>query len=172
MPAGTAFSSSLESNILNLTLRGGSLAVTGSNTLTYTAGTGASLMPLYLAFLTTATGDGTLVELASGGAYTSRPAFSGTAGQQFSTSGGTNVASSGGAQLVNANALTFTATGAANNGIVGIAICYSATVNATPSSMATDPSVLYYGDLTGGSVSLAIGQSITFAAGAITVALD
>jgi hypothetical protein len=172
MPAGTAFSSSLESNILNLTLRGGSLAVTGSNTLTYTAGTGASLMPLYLAFLTTATGDGTLVELASGGAYTSRPAFSGTAGQQFSTSGGTNVASSGGAQLVNANALTFTATGAANNGIVGIAICYSATVNATPSNMATDASVLYYGDLTGGSVSLAIGQSITFAAGAITVALD
>lgn len=172
MPAGTAFSSSLESNILNLTLRGGSLAVTGSNTLTYTTGTGASLMPLYLAFLTTATSDGTLVELASAGAYTTRPAFVGTSGQQFSTGAGTNVASSGGASLVNANALTFTATGAANNGIVGIAICYTNTINATPANMATDASVLYYGDLTGGSVSLAIGQSITFAAGAISVALD
>lgn len=172
MPAGTAFSSSLESNVLNLTLRGGSLAVTGSNTLTYTTGTGASLMPLYLAFLTTATSDGTLVELAAAGAYATRVDFNGTSGQQFSTGAGTNVASSGGAALVNAQAITFTATGAANNGIVGIAICYTDTVNTVPSAMSTDPSVLYYGDLTGGSVSLAIGQSITFAAGAISVTLD
>jgi hypothetical protein len=172
MPAGTAFSSSLESNVLNLTLRGGSLAVATSNTLTYTAGAGATLMPLYLAFLTAAPNDGGLVELAAGGAYGTRPGFNGTAGQQFSTGAGTNVASSGGAALVNAQALTFTATGAANNGIVGIAICYTNVVNTTSSAMNVDPSVLYYGDLTGGSVSLAIGQSITFAAGAISVTLD
>jgi hypothetical protein len=172
MPAGTAFSSSLESNVLNLTLRGGTLAVATSNTLTYTSGTGATLMPLFLAFLTTATNDGTLVELAAAGAYATRPAFNGTTGQQFSTGAGTNVASSGGSALVNASALTFTASGAANNGIVGIAICYTNTVNTVSSAMNVDPSVLYYGDLTGGSVSLAIGQAITFAAGAISVTLD
>lgn len=179
MASNTALSNTLESQILNLTLRGGALYkdVAAGTGFTYNAATGLTAytvgtMPLYLAFLTNSTNDTSLVELASGGAYTTRPAFSGTVGQQFSNSTAADVPSSAGSNLVNRQALTFTASGAANNNIIGIAICTSATVNTTPSLMATDPTVLYYGDLTGGVISLAIGQSITFAAGAITVSIE
>jgi hypothetical protein len=154
--ANTAFTNTLESEVLNSTLRGA----------TFTAKGGAAL---FLAFLTNSTNDGSIAELAAGGSYTGstgRPAFSGTAGQQFSTGAGTNVASSGGAALVNAQAITFTAT-ATHTGIVGIAICTSQTVGST-----LETTGIYYGDLTGGSVTLTAGQSITFAAGAISVSLD
>jgi hypothetical protein len=153
--ANTAFTNTLESEVLNSTLRGA----------TFTAKGGAAL---YLAFLTNSTNDGTITELAAGGSYTGsgRPAFSGTVGQQFSTNTTTNVASTGGAALVNFSAITFTAT-ATHTGIVGIAICTSQTVG---SSLETTG--IYYGDLTGGSVTLTAGQSITFAAGAISVSLD
>jgi hypothetical protein len=159
MPVGTAFSNTLESEVLNSTLRGAAFTAKGGATM-------------YLAFLTNATSDTALTELASGGAYTTRPAFTATTSQCFSTATGSDIASTSGTQLLNRNALTFTASGAANNSITGIAICTTNTVNATPANMATDASVLYYGDLTGGTVSLAVGQSITFAAGAITVSLD
>lgn len=179
MPAGTAFSNTIESQILNLTLRGGALYKdNAANTaFTYNAATGVTnytvgTTPLFIAFLTTASADGTLVELASGGAYTTRVSCGGTVGQQFSTSTSSDIASTGGTALLNRNAITFTASGAANNGIVGIAICTTNVVNTTPSLMTSDPSVLYYGDLTGGTVNLAIGQAITFAAGSITVSLD
>ena len=154
--ANTAFTNTLESEVLNSTLRGA----------TFTPKGGAAL---FLAFLTNSTNDGSIAELAAGGSYTGstgRPAFSGTAGQQFSTGAGTNVASSGGAALVNAQAITFTAT-ATHTGIVGIAICTSQTVGST-----LETTGIYYGDLTGGSVTLTAGQSITFAAGAISVSLD
>jgi hypothetical protein len=39
-------------------------------------------------------------------------------------------------------------------------------------TITSDTSVLYYGDLTGGSVTLTAGQSSTFAANASTVTLD
>jgi len=151
----TAFTNTLESEVLNSTLRGAA----------FTAKGGAAL---FLAFLTNSTNDGTITELAAGGSYTGagRPAFSGTAGQQFSTGAGTNVASVNGAPLVNAQAITFTAT-ATHTGIVGIAICTSQTVGSSLESTA-----IFYGDLTGGSVTLTAGQSITFAAGAISVSLD
>ena len=154
--ANTAFTNTLESEVLNSTLRGAA----------FTAKGGAAL---YLAFLTNSTNDGSIAELAAGGSYTGatgRPAFSGTAGQQFSTGAGTNVASSGGVALVNAQAITFTAT-ATHSNIVGIAICTGQTVGASLESTA-----LYYGDLIGGTVTLTAGQSITFAAGAISVTLD
>jgi hypothetical protein len=166
-----AFTNSVESQLLNVTLRTGCLVQTGTGlsystgTTTYTTGTSN---PLYLAFLTNSTDDTSITELAAGGSYTGagRPAFVGTAGQQFSTSAGTNVASTAGAALVNANALTFTAT-ATHTGIVGIAICTSQTVGSS-----LDTTAIYYGDLTGGSVTLTAGQSITFAAGAISVTLN
>lgn len=167
-----AFTNSVESQLLNVTLRTGCLVQTGTGlsystgTTTYTTGTSN---PLYLAFLTNSTDDTSITELAAGGSYTGstgRPAFVGTAGQQFSTSAGTNVASTAGAPLVNANALTFTAT-ATHTGIVGIAICTSQTVGSS-----LDTTAIYYGDLTGGSVTLTAGQSITFAAGAISVTLN
>jgi hypothetical protein len=153
--ANTAFTNTLESEVLNSTLRGAA----------FTAKGGAAL---FLAFLTNSTNDGSITELAAGGSYTGtgRPAFSGTAGQQFSTGAGTNVASSSGAALVNAQAITFTAT-ATHTGIVGIAICTGQTVGSSLESTG-----IYYGDLTGGSVTLTAGQSITFAAGAISVSLD
>ena len=153
--ANTAFTNTLESEVLNSTLRGAG----------FTAKGGAAL---YLAFLTNSTNDGTIAELAAGGSYTGagRPAFNGTVGQQFSTGAGTNVASSSGAALVNAQAITFTAT-ATHSSIVGIAICTGQTVGS-----ALESTALYYGDLTGGSVTLTAGQSITFAAGAISVTLD
>lgn len=170
-----AFTNTIESHILNLTLRGGALYkdATAGNGFVYNAATGATsytvgTIPLYLAFLTNSTDDTSITELAAAGSYTGagRPAFSGTAGQQFSTSAGTNFTSTGGAALVNAAALTFTAT-AIHSGIVGIAICVSPTVGSS-----LDTTAIYYGDLTGGSVTLNIGQAITFAAGAISVSLN
>jgi hypothetical protein len=153
--ANTAFTNTLESEVLNSTLRGAGFTAKGGTAL-------------FLAFLTNSTNDGTIAELAAGGSYTGtgRPAFSGTAGQQFSTGAGTNVASANGAPLVNAQAITFTAT-ATHTGIVGIAICTSSTVGSSLETFG-----IYYGDLTGGSVTLTAGQSITFAAGAISVSLD
>lgn len=170
-----AFTNTIESHILNLTLRGGALYkdATAGNGFVYNAATGATsytvgTIPLYLAFLTNSTDDTSITELAAGGSYTGagRPQFNGTAGQQFSTTAGTNTASSAGAALVNAQAITFTAT-ATHTGIVGIAICTGSTVGSSLESTA-----LYYGDLTGGSVTLTAGQSITFAAGAISVTLN
>ena len=151
-----AFTNTLESEILNSTLRGAGFTAKGATTL-------------FLAFLTNSTDDASITELAAGGSYTGltgRPQFNGTAGQQFSTTAGTNTASSAGAALVNAQAITFTAT-ATHTGIVGIAICTGASVGSSLESTA-----LYYGDLTGGSVTLTAGQSITFAAGAISVTLN
>jgi hypothetical protein len=91
-----------------------------------------------------------------------------TASQCFQQTGSTGEATASVPSLSNINAVTFTASGTIN-GIIGIAICTSATISATITSDAT---VLYYGDLTGGTVNLTAGQSITFAAGAITVTLD
>lgn len=171
-----AFTNTIESHILNLTLRGGALYKdnTAGNGFVYNAATGATAytvgtIPLYLAFLTNSTDDTSITELAAGGSYTGatgRPPFNGTVGQQFSTSAGTNIASTAGAALVNAQAITFTAT-ATHTGIVGIAICVNQTVGSS-----LDTTAIYYGDLTGGSVTLTAGQSITFAAGAISVTLN
>lgn len=170
-----AFTNTIESHILNLTLRGGALYKdsAANSGFVYNAATGVTnytvgTIPLYLAFLTNSTDDASITELAAGGSYTGagRPGFSGTAGQQFSTSAGSNTASSAGAALVNASALTFTAT-TTHTGIVGIAICTSPTVGSS-----LDTTAIYYGDLTGGSVTLNAGQAITFAAGAISVTLN
>lgn len=166
--ANTAFPTHNEGKILNLLLRGATLAPY----------TGA----LYLAFLTNSTSDTSLVELAPAGTYTGlngRVAFSGTAQNQFtkfgtstSTAADTAGLTSDETRLINLNPITFTASGVTHSGIVGIAICSTQAVNATPSAMAQDTSVILYGDLTGGSVTLTAGQSITFAAGAIVVSLD
>lgn len=166
--ANTAFPTHNEGKILNTLLRGATL----------TPYTGA----LYLAFLTNSTSDTSLVELAPAGTYTGatgRVAFTGTAQNQFtkfgtstSTAADTTGATTDETRLINLNPITFTASGVTHTGIVGIAICSTQTVNATSSNMATDTSVILYGDLTGGSVTLTAGQSITFAAGAIVVSLD
>lgn len=163
--ANTAFSTHNEGKILNLLLRGATLAPYTGN--------------LYLAFLTNSTSDTTLVEHAATGAYGTRVLFSGTAQNQFTkfgTSTSTPADTAGliadETRLINLNPITFTASGAALTGVVGIAICSTNVVNTTPANMAQDTSVILYGDLTGGSVTLAIGQSITFAAGAIVVSLD
>jgi hypothetical protein len=166
--ANTAFPTHNEGKILNLLLRGATLAPY----------TGA----LYLAFLTNSTSDTSLVELAPAGTYTGsngRVAFSGATQNQFtkfgtstSTAADTSGALADETRLINLNPITFTASGVTHSGIVGIAICSTQAVNATSSAMATDTSVILYGDLTGGSVTLTPGQSITFAAGAIVVSLD
>lgn len=166
--ANTAFSTHNEGKILNLLLRGAA----------YTTYTGN----LYLAFLTNSTSDTSLVELAPAGTYTGatgRIQFTGTAQNQFtkfgtstSTAADTSGATSDETRLINLNPITFTASGVTHSGIVGIAICSTQVVNATSALMASDTSVVFYGDLTGGSVTLTAGQSITFAAGAIVVSLD
>lgn len=153
--ANTAFANHLEAKVLNSTLRGVAFTATGGATL-------------YLALLTNSTSDSTVAEVASGGGYTSRIAFTATTSQCFQKFGSTGDADATTPKLANINAISFSATGTIT-GIVGIAICTSATLSATISS---DTSMLYYGDLTGGSVTLNSGQSITFAAGAITVELD
>jgi hypothetical protein len=154
----TALMPGLESEVLNWSLRATApSARTGS---------------FFLVFLTNSTADNTITELAAGGTYTGtgRPAFTGTAGQQWSTTAGTNVASTSGAALVNANAITFTAT-ATHTGIVGIGISTSSTVG-SPTGVQSEATLHYYGDLTGGSVTLTAGQSITFAAGAISISIE
>ena len=163
--ANTAFSTHIEGKILNLLLRGAAFTPYTGN--------------LYLAFLTNSTSDTSLVEHAATGAYGTRVGFSGATQNQFtkygtstSTAADTSGAITDETRLINLNPITFTASGAALTGVVGIAICTTNVVNTTPSAMAADTSVIFYGDLTGGSVTLAIGQSITFAAGAIVVSLD
>jgi hypothetical protein len=158
--ANTALMPGLESEVLNWSLR----ATAPS------ARTGA----FFLVFLTNSTADNTITELAAAGSYTGatgRPAFTGTAGQQWSTTAGTNTASTAGAALVNANAITFTAT-ATHSGIVGIGISTSQAVGATTTAVQSEAALHYYGDLSGGSVSLTAGQSITFAAGAISISIE
>lgn len=157
--ANTAFPNYQEARILNSTLRG---ATTGTS---FVVTGGATL---YVALLTNSTNDGSFAEVASGAGYTTRIAMTATSSQCFQKTGSTGEADATTPSLSNINAVTFTASGTIN-GIVGIAICTSATLSATISA---DTSVLYYGDLTGGTVNLTSGQSITFAAGAITVTLD
>jgi hypothetical protein len=157
--ANTAFPNHQEAKILNSTLRG---ATTGT---AFVVTGGATL---YLALLTNSTSDSTFAEVASGAGYTSRPAFTATSAQCFQKTSSTGEADATTPSLSNINPITFTASGTIS-GIVGIAICTSATLSGTITS---DTSVLYYGDLTGGSVTLTAGQSITFAANAITVTLD
>jgi hypothetical protein len=153
--ANTAFANHLEAKVLNSTLRGVAFTATGGATL-------------YLALLTNALTDTSVAEVASGSGYTSRIAFTATASQCFQKQGSTGDADATTPVLANINAISFSATGTIA-GITGIAICTSATLSGTISS---DTSLLYYGELTGGSVTLNSGQSITFAAGAITVQLD
>lgn len=153
--ANTAFANHLEAKVLNSTLRGVAFTATGGATL-------------YLALLTNSTNDTSVAEVASGAGYTSRIAFTATTSQCFQKTGSTGDADATTPSLSNINSISFSATGTIA-GIVGIAICTSATLSGTISS---DTSMLYYGDLNGGSVTLNNGQSITFAAGAITVTLD
>lgn len=157
--ANTAFPNHQEAKILNSTLRG---ATTGTS---FVVTGGATL---YIALLTNSTSDGTIAEVASGSGYTTRIDMTATASQCFQQTAGSGEATAAVPSLSNINPVTFTATGTIN-GIVGIAICTSDTISAT---ITGDTSVLYYGDLTGGTVNLTSGQSITFAAGAITVTLD
>lgn len=153
--ANTAFANHLEAKVLNSTLRGVAFTATGGATL-------------YLALLTNSTNDTSVAEVASGAGYTSRIAFTATTSQCFQKTSSTGDADATTPSLSNINSISFSATGTIA-GIVGIAICTSATLSGTISS---DTSMLYYGDLNGGSVTLNNGQSITFAAGAITVTLD
>jgi hypothetical protein len=158
--ANTAFPNHQEAKILNSTLRG---ATTGTNFFSVTGGA-----TLYLALLTNSTNDGSFAEVASGAGYTARPAFTATSSQCFQKTSSTGEADAATPSLSNINPITFTASGTIS-GIVGVAIC---TASALSGTITSDTSVLYYGDLTGGSVTLTAGQSITFAANAITVTLD
>ena len=54
---------------------------------------------------------------------------------------------------------------------MGIGISTSNTVGA-PTGVQSEAALHYYGDLTGGSVTLTAGQSITFAAGAISISIE
>lgn len=153
--ANTAFANHLEAKVLNSTLRGVAFTATGGATL-------------YLALLTNSTNDTSVAEVTSGAGYTSRIAFTATTSQCFQKTSSTGDADATTPSLSNINSISFSATGTIS-GIVGIAICTSGTLSGTISS---DTSMLYYGDLNGGSVTLNNGQSITFAAGAITVTLD
>jgi hypothetical protein len=159
--ANTALMPGLESEVLNWSLRATAPSARGGL--------------FYLVFLTNSTADNTITELAAAGSYTGatgRPAFLPlTSGQQWSTTAASNVASTAGAPLVNAQAITFTAT-ATHTGIVGIGISTSAAVGGTTTAVQSEATLHYYGDLTGGSVTLTAGQSITFAAGAISISIE
>lgn len=157
--ANTAFPNHQEAKILNSTLRG---ATTGTS---FVVTGGASL---WIALLTNSTNDTTFAEVASGAGYATRIGMTPVSSQCFQLTGGTGEATVAIPSLSNISPVTFTASGTIS-GIVGIAICTSNTISATISA---DASVLYYGDLSGGTVNLTAGQSITFAAGAITVTLD
>jgi hypothetical protein len=148
MATTTAFTNATEANLLNHLLRGTSFGPFGGST------------QLYLALMTNVAGDGTLAENASGTAgYTSRIAI-GTAPTVTFGVGGVNTAASTATPgpLTNIPAVSFTASGASIT-IAGIGICTSATISATAS---TDATILFYGDITGGSVTLGSGQTITF----------
>ena len=155
MPTTTAMTNNLEAELLNTTLRGTARTATGGATL-------------YIALMTNVTADGSLAENASGAGYTARIAMTATSSQCFGVGGvATTPATAGSAGLSNCNAVTFSATGTIT--IAGIAVCTSSTISGTAS---TDTSILYYGDITGGSVTLGNGQTITFAANNITISLE
>jgi hypothetical protein len=155
MPTTTAMTNNLEAELLNTTLRGTARTATGGATL-------------YIALMTNVTADGSLAENASGAGYTSRIAMTATTSQCFGVGGvAATPATAGSAGLSNCNAVTFTAGGTIT--IAGIAVCTSPTISGTAS---TDTSILYYGDITGGSVTLGSTQTITFAANNITISLE
>lgn len=161
--ANTAFTNWFEAKVLNMTLRNEAFA--GANPAAFTQPT----TTLYIALMTNVTNDGTLTEMASGtGGYSTRLTLTNTT-YAFGQGGAQATwASSASPTLSNTAAVTFTASGT-TSAIVGIAICTSATISATASA---DQTILYYGDLTGGAVTLNSGQSITFAANSIVVSLD
>jgi hypothetical protein len=155
MATTTAMTNNLEAELLNTTLRGTARTATGGATL-------------YIALMSNITSDSALAENASGSGYTARIAMTATTSQCFGVGGvAATAATAGSAGLSNTNAVSFTATGSIT--IAGIAICTSSTISGTASS---DTSILYYGDITGGSVTLGNGQTITFAQNNITVTLD
>lgn len=153
MATSTAFTNATEANVLNCLLRGASFGPFGGNGTTGTR--------LYLALMSNIAGDGTLAEIASGTAgYTSRIAMGASATDAVFGVGGANTAASTGTPgpLTLITPVSFSATGGSIT-IAGIAICTSATISATAT---TDTSILFYGDITGGSVTLGSGQTITF----------
>lgn len=163
MATTTAFTNATEANILNHLLRNTSFGPFGANGTTGTQ--------LYLALMTNVSSDSALAENASGtGGYSARIALSTLATDAKFGVGGANTAASTGTPgpLTNINAVSFAATGAIT--IAGIGICTSATISATAS---TDTSILFYGDITGGSVTLGASQTITFPANTgISISLD
>ena len=151
MATTTAFTNATEASLLNHLLRGTSFGPFGGN--------GSTGTQLYLALMTNVTSDAALAENASGtGGYTSRIAIGTSPAATFGV-GGANTAATTATPgpLTNIPAVSFSATGAIT--IAGIGICTSATISATAS---TDTSILFYGDITGGSVTLGSGQTITF----------
>lgn len=162
--ANTAFTNWFEAKVLNMTLRNEAFA--GANPAAFTQPT----TTLYIALMTNVTNDGTLTEMASGtGGYSTRLTLTNTT-YAFGQGGAQATwASAAFPTLSNTAAVTFTASGGTTSAITGIAICTSNTISATASS---DQTILYYGDLTGGAVTLNSGQSITFAANSIVVSLD
>lgn len=166
MATTTAFTNATEANLLNHLLRNTSFGPFGANGTTGTQ--------LYLALMTNVTSDAALAENASGtGGYSARIPL--TTGATAATDakfgvGGTNTAATTitPGPLTNINAVSFAATGAIT--IAGIGICTSATISATAS---TDATILFYGDITGGSVTLGSGQTITFPVNTgISISLD
>ena len=166
MATTTAFTNATEANLLNHLLRGTSFGPFGANGTTGTQ--------LYLALMTNVSSDAALAENASGtGGYNNRIPL--TTGPTAATDakfglGGANTPANTTTPgpLTNINAVSFAATGAIT--IAGIGICTSGTISATAS---TDATILFYGDITGGSVTLGNGQTITFPANTgIDIRLD
>ena len=166
MATTTAFTNATEAAVINHLLRNTSFGPFGANGTTGTQ--------LYLALMSNITSDAALAEIASGtGGYSTRIPL--TSGATAATDakfgvGGANTAASTATPgpLTNINAVSFTASGAIT--ITGIAICTSATISATAS---TDATILFYGDITGGSVTLGSGQTITFPSNTgISITLD
>jgi hypothetical protein len=153
MATTTAFTNPTEASLLNHLLRGTSFGPYGAD--------GTSGTQLWLALMTNVASDATLAENALGtAAYNTRIALGASATTAKFGVGGTNAAATTATPgpLTNINAVSFTATGASIT-IAGIGICTSSTINATAS---TDATILFYGDITGGSVTLGSGQTITF----------
>jgi hypothetical protein len=149
MATTTAFTNATEANLINHLLRGTTFAASGG-----AAG------QLYLALMSNVTSDAALAEIASGtGGYTTNRIAIGTTPAQVFGVGGANTAASTATPgpLTNIPAVSFTATGAIT--IAGIAVCNAQAISATAS---TDASILFYGDITGGPVTLGAGQTITF----------
>lgn len=163
MATTTAFTNATEANLLNHLLRGTAFGPFGANGTTGTQ--------LYLALMTNVSSDAALAENALGtGGYNNRIALTTNATDAKFGIGGANTpaATATPGPLTNINAVSFTATGAIT--IAGIGICTSGTISATAS---TDANILFYGDITGGSVTLGAGQTITFPANTgIDIRLD